>query len=104
MHCYVKAVIILFIKCDPLSLIKVSGHPNHVMTFSYINCVAISIEHDLTGSSSPHLVTYSSVVIIYYAHVHHGGIENSPMKLIAQISNLNVVFIDIKGIFLLDRG
>ena len=100
----IKAAIFLFIKCDPLSLIKVSGHTNCVMMLSYINFATISLEHDSTGSASAHSVTYSTDVIIYHAPVRLASIENGPMKSIAQISNFKLGFTDIKGFFVLGRG
>ena len=82
----------------------VSGHPNRVMIFSYMNLAATSLEHVSTGSASAHLVTYSTAVIIYLTPDHLVGIGNSPMKSIAQISNVRLGFTDIKGIFVLGRG
>ena len=69
----------------------------------YINFAAISLEQDSTSYTSSHLVTYSTVVIIYHAHVHLASIENGPMKSIARISNVNLGFTDIKGIYVLGR-
>ena len=88
---------VLLIKCDPWSLIKVSGNPILVIIFSYINLASISLEHVSTGSASTHLVTYSATVIIYLAHVLFVGIGNGPMKSMAQISNVKLGFIDIKA-------
>ena len=95
---------VLLIKCDPWSLINVSGHPNLVIMFSYIKLGGTSLEHVLMGSASAHLVTYSTAVIIYLAPDRLAGIGNSPMKSIAQISNVRLGFIDIKGISVLGRG
>ena len=91
-------------KCDPWSLIKVSGQPNHVTIFSYMNLEAISLEQVSTGSTSSHLVTYSTAVIMYLTPVLLVGIENGLMKSMAQISNVRLGFTDIKGIFVLGRG
>ena len=55
-------------------------------------------------SASSHLVTYSTAVIMYLAPVLFAGIENGPMKLMAQISNVKLGFTDIKGIYVLGRG
>ena len=57
-----------------------------------------------TGSTSAHLVTYSTAVMMYLASVLFVGIGNGPMKSMAQISNIELGFIDIKGIFVLGRG
>ena len=91
-------------KCVPWSLIRVSGHPNWVMIFSYINLAATSLEHVSIGSASTHLVTYSIAVIMYLAPVLFAGIGNGPMKSMAQISNVKLGFTDIKGISVLGRG
>ena len=66
--------------------------------------MAISLEHVSTGSASAHLVTYSTVVIMYLAPVLFAGMGNGPMKSIAQISNVKLGFTDIKGISMLGRG
>ena len=66
--------------------------------------MAISLDHDSTGSVVSHFVTYLTVVIIYRSHVHLAGIKNGPMKSIAQISNVKLGFTDIKGIYVLVRG
>ena len=57
-----------------------------------------------TSSASTHLVTYSTVVIMYLAPVLFAGMGNGPMKSMAQISNVKLGFIDIKGIYVLGRG
>ena len=80
-------LIVLLMKCVPWSLIRVSGHPNMVMIFSYINLTIISLEHVSTSSTSAHLVTYSTAVMIYLAPILFAGIGNGPMKSMAQISN-----------------
>ena len=41
---------------------------------------------------------------MYLAPVPFVGIENGPMKLMAQISNFKLGFTDIKGISVLGRG
>ena len=56
------------------------------------------------GSASTHLVTYSTAVIIYLAPDRLERIGKGPMKSIAQISNVRLGFIDIKGIYVLGRG
>ena len=56
------------------------------------------------GSSSAHLVTYSTTVIMYLAPVLFVGMGNGPMKSMAQISNVKLGFTDIKGISVLGRG
>ena len=95
---------VLLMKCDPWSLINVSGHPNRVMMFSYMNLAAISLEHVSTGSASAHLVTYSTAVIIYLAPDRRAGTGNGPMKSIAQISNVRLGFTEIRGISVLNSG
>ena len=57
-----------------------------------------------TGSASAHLVTYSTVVIMYLAPIHFVGIGNGPVKSVAQISNVKLGFTEIKGIYVLGRG
>ena len=74
------------------------------MMFSYINLVVISLEKYSTGSSSSHLVTYSTVVMIYHAPVHLASVKYGPMKSITQISNVKLGFTNIKGIHVLGRG
>ena len=64
----------------------------------------MSLEHVSTGLASAHLVTYSTAVMIYLAPVHFAGIGNGPMKSMAQISNVKIGFIDIKGISVLGSG
>ena len=61
---FVNATIVLLIKCDPWSLIRVNGQPNLVIMFSYMNFVATSLERVSTGYASSHLVTYSTAVVI----------------------------------------
>ena len=58
-----------------------------------MNLAAISLEHVSTGSASAHLATYSTVVIMYLAHVIFAGIRNGPMKSMAQISNVRLGFL-----------
>ena len=96
MNWYVSVLMVLLIKCEPWSLIKVIGHPNLVIMFSEINLAAISLEHVSTGSASTHLVTYSTAIIMYLAPVLFVGIGNGPMKSMAQISNFKLGFTDIK--------
>ena len=69
-----------------------------------MNFVVISLEQVLISSASTHLVTYSTVVIIYRAHVRLADIGNGPINSIAQISNFKLGFTDIKGISVLGRG
>ena len=54
-----------------------------------------------TSSASAHLVTYSTAVIMYLAPILFVGMGNGPMKSIAQILNVRIGFIDIKGIFVI---
>ena len=80
---YVNVMIVLLMKCETWSLIKVIVHTNLVIMFSYMNLVATSLEQVSTCSTSAHLVTYSIFVMIYLAPVLFGGIGNGPIKLIA---------------------
>ena len=57
-----------------------------------------------TGFASTHLVTLATAVIMYLAPALFAGIGNGPMKSMAQISNVKLGFIEIKGISVLDRG
>ena len=52
-------------KCVPLSLITITGKPNHGIMFSYIKKFTTSFVQDSTSSTSSHLFTYSIVVVIY---------------------------------------
>ena len=104
LNCFVSVVIVLLMKCDHWSLIKVIGKPNLVMMFSYMNLAATSLEQVSTGSASTHLVTYSTAVMIYLASVLFAGTGNGPIKLIALISNVRLGFTDIKGISVLGSG
>ena len=98
---YVNAVIVLLMRCEPWSLIKVIGQPNLVIMFSYMNLEDTSLEQVSTGFVSTHLVTYSTAVIIYLTPDLFAGTVNGPIKLIARISNVRLRFTDIKGIYVL---
>ena len=63
----------------------------------------MSLEHVLTGSTSDHLVTYSTTIIIYLAPILFAGIGNGHMRSMAQISNVKLGFTNIKGISMLGR-
>ena len=69
-----------------------------------MNLAATSLEHVSTGSASAHLVTYSTTVMIYLAPDRRAGTGNGPMKSIAQISNVILGFIEIRGISMLGSG
>ena len=71
----VNVVIVLLMKCEPGSLIKVRGKQNLVIIFSYMNLAATSLEQVSTGSTSAHLVTYSTTVMIYLAPILLPGLE-----------------------------
>ena len=60
---------VLLMKFVPLSLIRVIGHQNLVIIFSYRNFTTTSLVHDSIGSTFSHFVTYSTVVIMYIEHV-----------------------------------
>ena len=104
LNCSVSVAMVLLMKCEPWSLIKVRGKPNLVIIFSYMNLAATSLKKVSTGSASAHLVTYSIVVMIYLAPVLFASTGNGPMKSMDQISNVKLGFIDIKGISVLGRG
>ena len=104
MNWSVSALMVLLIKCEPWLLVRVIGHPNLVIRFSWMNLAAISLEHVSTGSASAHLVTYSTAVIMYLAPIIFAGVGNVPMKSMAQISNVKLGLTDIKGIYVLGRG
>ena len=48
-----------------------------------MNLAATSLEQVSTGSASAHLVTYSTVVMMYLAPILFAGTGNGPIKLIA---------------------
>ena len=75
-----------------------------MIILSYMNLAATSLEQVSTGSASTHLVTYSTAVMIYLALDRRAGTGNGPMKSIAQISNVRLGFIEIRGISVLDSG
>ena len=104
MNWSISALMVLLIKCEPWSLIRIIGHPNLVVIFSYINLVAISLEHVSNGSAYAHLVTYSTAVIMYLAPILFTGMGNGPMKSMGQISNVKLGLNDIKGISVLGIG
>ena len=69
-----------------------------------MNLATTSLEQVSIGSAFSHLVTYSTVVMMYLAHVLFTGIGNGTIKSISQILNVNLGFMDIKGIFVLGKG
>ena len=69
-----------------------------------MNLASTSLEQVSTGSASTYLATYSTAVIMYLAPVIFAGIGNGRMKSMAQISNVKLGFIDIKGNYVLGRG
>ena len=69
-----------------------------------MNLATNSLEQVSIGSASAHLVTYSTVVIMYLPPILFARIGNGPMKLMAQISNVRLGFTDIKGISVLGIG
>ena len=69
-----------------------------------MNLTSTSLEQVSTGSTSSHLVTYSTAVMMYLAPVLFAGIGNGPMKSMDQISNVKLRFTDIKGFSMLGRG
>ena len=104
LNCFFIVVIVLLMKCELWSLVKVIRHPNLVMMFSYMNLEATSLEQVSRGSAFAHLVTYSTAVMIYLVPVLFAGIGNGPMKSMAHISNVKLGFTDIEGISVLGRG
>ena len=69
-----------------------------------MNLAATSLEQVSTGYASTHLVTYSTIVMMYLTPVLFAGTRNGPIKSIAQISNVKLGFTDIKGISVLGKG
>ena len=81
------ALIVLFMKCVPWSLIKTLGHPNRVITCSNRKCVVVSTLQYFTGVASAHLVRYSVTMIMYLAPVLFVGGLIGPTKSIAHFLN-----------------
>ena len=71
---------------------------------SYINSVSTSLLQDSTSCVSFHFVSYYIVVRIYIAPILYLGLEKVPTESIAHISNINLGFMDIKGISFCLRG
>lgn len=79
-------------------------NPNILIMFSYINMVATSFVQDATRSTSTHLVIYSTVVIMYLAHVLYLGFGKGPTKSISHISSVKQGLMEIRGISFYFRG
>ena len=69
-----------------------------------MNLDATSFQHEGTGSASSHLVTYSTVVIMYLAPVLLPCFGNGPTKSIAEVSKPKLRFIGMRGISFFRRG
>ena len=92
------------IKCVPWSLITVTGHPNLVMMFSQMNLASTSFVHEGTGYASAHLVTYSTIIIIYLAPILFPCFGKGPIKSIDQVSKVKLGIIGKRGISLSGSG
>ena len=91
-------------KLVPLSLIKVIPKPNLVIIFSYINLDATSFVQDLAGFAYAHLVTYSTIVIMYLDLILCPDFGNGPTKYMVQISKVKLGFMEIRGILCNFKG
>ena len=69
-----------------------------------MNLAATSFVHEGTSSTYAHLVTYSTVVIIYLAPVRFPYFGNGPIKSIAQVSKVNLGLIGKRGISFFGSG
>ena len=94
----VNASIVLFKKCVPWSLIKITGHPNLLMMFSKRNCAVVAASQFRTALASAHLVRYYVPVIIYLAPVHFPSGLIGPTKSISHLSNARNVTCGHSGI------
>ena len=84
---WVKASIVLLMKCVPWSLIRIFGHPNLVMISSKMNCAAVVALQSLTSFAYAHLVKYFVAVIIHRDLVCFPSGLIGPTKSIAHFSN-----------------
>ena len=66
--------------------------------FSYINLVATSFVQEWTGSTSSHLVTYSTTIIMYLAPVLFPCFGKGPIKPMAQVSKVRLGLMGRRGI------
>jgi hypothetical protein len=55
-----------FKKCLPLSLMRILGQPNLVMTFSYKNVAVALASSTLTALAFAHFVRYYVVTMMYF--------------------------------------
>ncbi len=62
-----------FKKCLPLSLMRILGQPNLVMTFSYKNVVVVLVSSTLTALASTHFVRYYVVTMMYFILLNELG-------------------------------
>ena len=69
-----------------------------------MNLAATSFVHEGTGSASTHLVTYSTIVIMYLAPILFPYFGNGPIKSIAQVSKAKLGFIGRRGISYFESG
>ena len=69
-----------------------------------MNLAATTFVHEGIGSTSTHLVTYSTAVIMYLAPVLLPCFGNGPTKSITQVSKDKLGFIGMRGISFFKRG
>ena len=100
----VNASIVLFKKCVPWSLIKITGHPNLLMMFSKRNCAAVAASQFLTALAFTHLVRYSVPMMMYLTPVCFPGGLIGPTKSISHLSNAHSVICGCSGISSLHEG
>jgi hypothetical protein len=88
----------IFIKCVPGPLIKVSGQPNLVMMFLYINFTTTSLVKISTISTLTHILIHSTTIMICFVHVLFPLLGNSPINSMDGILKGRLGFINGKGI------
>jgi hypothetical protein len=69
-----------------------------------MNFAETSLVQDSIGSTSSHLVTYSTAVMMYLAPVLLALCGNGSTKLIAQILKARLDFIELSGISFFHKG
>ena len=85
-------------------MIRVKGHPNLVIMFSYINLVATSFVQEWIGFASSHLVTYSTTVIMYLVPILFPCFGKGPIKSMAQVSKVRIGLMGMRGISFFCNG
>ena len=91
-------------KCVPWSLIRFKGNSNLVIMFSYINLVATSFVQEWTGFASSHLVTYSTLVIMYLAPIIFPCFGKGTVKYMVQVSKDRLGIMGRRGISFFYNG